>query len=141
MSQDMEAADETLHLLVVDDYFDMAETLAALIVEVLPVPVTIDVGHDGREALTMALARPPAVAVMDIDMPIMSGIESAMAMRASLRDRTPLLIALTGNPGHATAMQTHLAFDIVLGKPVNIAHLTRHLIDANNNRKRKPKHD
>jgi CheY-like chemotaxis protein len=136
----MEAPEEAFHVLVVDDYRDMAETLAALIVEVSTMPMTVDVGHDGREALALALAKPPAVAVMDIDMPIMSGIESALAMRSNLRERAPVLIALTGNPGHAASTQTHLAFDIVLQKPVNIKRLMGHLSEAHA-RRRKRKDD
>jgi CheY-like chemotaxis protein len=126
----MGAAQVALHVLVVDDYPDVAELLAALITEGSPMAITTDVGYDGHQALTLAVKGRPNVAVLDIDMPIMNGIEAALSIKAALASKAPRLIALTGYPGHASSAQARLAFDVILTKPVDIETLIDHLADA-----------
>lgn len=111
------------HVLVVDDYPDVAQMLATLIVDASLMAITTDIGFDGCDALRLAIARPPAVAVLDIDMPCMNGLEAARRIRAELDRDAPLLIAVTGNPLHAAAAQSGDAFDRVLIKPVDIERL------------------
>lgn len=117
------SANPVWHVLVVDDYRDTAEALAALLVQLCPFDISTDIAHDGAEALALARARPPTVAVLDIDMPVMDGVEAATAIRAHLRHSPVLLVALTGNPGRLAAMNVHRAFDHVLSKPVNVDRL------------------
>jgi CheY-like chemotaxis protein len=124
------SAQVKMHVLVVDDFDDMAETLAALVVEASPMAITTDIGHDGAEALALASKRLPHVAILDLDMPIMSGAEAAIAMKLRFSELAPLLIAMTGRPAHAIDMGTLLAFDVVLSKPVELDRLLDHLTDS-----------
>lgn len=111
-----------LHVLVVDDYPDVAEMLALLLVDASPMRITTDIGFDGEQALRLALAHRPSVAVLDIDMPAMNGIEAALRIRRALDGDAPLLIAVTGNTHPAEATRV---FDRVLRKPVDIDALLR----------------
>jgi CheY-like chemotaxis protein len=126
----MGAAQVSLHVLVVDDYPDVADLLAALITEGSPMAITTDVGYDGQQALALAIGGRPNVAVLDIDMPIMNGIEAALAIRSALANKAPRMIALTGYPGHASSAQARVAFDLILTKPVDIDNLIDRLADG-----------
>lgn len=115
----------TRHILVVDDYPDVAEMMAMLLADVSLMSITTDIGLDGEQALRLATGRPPAVAVLDIDMPTMDGLQAARRIRAALAHNPPRLIAVTGNYRHALAPEMLEAFDRVLLKPVDIDILLR----------------
>ena len=71
------AAEDTegLRVLVVDDNVDSAESLSQLM-RILGYPVAV--AHDGVEAVETAATWRPAVVLMDIGMPRMSGLEAAL---------------------------------------------------------------
>lgn len=110
-----------MHVLLADDFRNVMELLAEVLEEFSPVDITIDCANNGAEALAMALERPPAVALLDINMPVMDGIEAAVAIRSALPDT--LLIALTGNVANMVSVRSRTAFDHVLSKPVRIDDL------------------
>lgn len=97
-------------ILVADDYDDAAQLVANL------VEVTSDfeaiAAKDGREALTLALRRRPDVALLDIDLPKIDGIETARAM----------LVACTGGR-RADEASLSAQFDYVLTKPIPLKRL------------------
>ncbi|MBW4051772.1 MAG: response regulator [Proteobacteria bacterium] len=112
-------------ILIVDDNFDAADTLAALLQMQ---------GHQthsacsAREALQSVLSFRPDVALLDIGLPEMNGYELAERLRALPQLGALRLIALTGY-GHAEDRQRGQAagFDDHLVKPVKLSALDRAL--------------
>ena len=80
-------------VLVVDDCPYLADALA-LLLKRWGYQTAVD--YDGPSALAVALARPPAVVLLDLDMPGMGGYEVARRLRGQPRTAEALLIALTG---------------------------------------------
>ena len=80
-------------ILVVDDNRDAADSLAALLGLV---GAQVEVAYDGVQALQVAEAFHPRVAVLDLGMPGMSGLDLARRLRERDNDGDCLLIALTG---------------------------------------------
>ncbi len=115
--------DGTPRVLVVDDNEDAAELLA----EALRLfGYTVDVAHDGPEALRAAAARPPDVALLDIGLPVMDGYELARRLRADPSLRAIKLVAITGYGQEADRQRAREAgFDVHLVKPVEIGALCR----------------
>jgi CheY-like chemotaxis protein len=75
---------------------------------------------DGLEALAMALALRPDVALIDLGLPEVDGYEVARRLRASDEQRRILLVAVTGY-GSPDDREHSLAagFDVHLVKPVD----------------------
>ncbi len=111
------------HVLVVDDYLDAANILAVLLRAASPTALTTDVGYDGAQAVALAVNHPPNLALLDIDMPVMNGIDAAMAIRASLGAAAPLIVAMTGDSGHLASTAAAAAFDKIFIKPVDIEEI------------------
>jgi PAS domain S-box-containing protein len=80
-------------ILVVDDNRDAAATLAAFLTEA---GHQVQTAHDPAEALSVADAFQPEVAILDIGLPVMDGY----SLGRELRERSPefpaMLVALTG---------------------------------------------
>jgi signal transduction histidine kinase len=108
-------------VLVADDNADALETLAMLLGaeghEVLQ-------AADGQQALELALAQRPDVAVLDIGMPRRNGFDVALALRASEAGHGMVLIALTGWGQEQDRRQAAASgFDHHCTKPVEVGHL------------------
>jgi len=80
-------------VLVADDNEDAADSLAMLL-ELSGYEVRV--AHNGRAALALAQTFRPHTAVLDIDMPDLSGYEVARELRRSRGGADMRLIALTG---------------------------------------------
>jgi len=117
-----------MHLLVVDDYRDNAEAIAELL-RGAPHVASVDVGFDGVQAVHLAAGHRPDVAILDIEMPRLSGVDAACAIKARMPAGGPLLIAMTGNADSALAAAASGVFDHVLQKPVDWPTLFR-IVDA-----------
>jgi PAS domain S-box-containing protein len=113
------AAESTpLRVLVVDDNPDVAGAMAMLL-EVL--------GHQvrtaacGTEALALAERECPRVALLDIGLPDMDGLELARRLRERCPDQDHLLLVAVSGYGHEEARARSLAagFDQHLAKPVD----------------------
>lgn len=95
--------------------------LCELITDARPGHFTVDLAMNGREAVNLALAHPPAVAVLDIEMPLLDGLQAGAAIRAARGGM--LLIAMSGNPESLNKASLSGTFDYVLAKPVDFDEL------------------
>jgi len=110
-----------LRVLVVDDNVDAAEMLATLL-EMNGYAVSVE--FDGASALATALREPPAVALLDIGLPDMDGMELARRLRAQPQTADAVLVALTGYGQAEDQEQARQAgFNHHMVKPADIDRL------------------
>src|SRR5436309_2781036 len=108
---------QRLRVLVADDDVDGLESLAALLRLWGHEAVT---AADGPSALRAAEAAPPDVALLDVVMPEMSGLEVAGALAGWHRARRPFLVALTGCADEGSRLRcAEAGFDLHLAKPAD----------------------
>jgi CheY-like chemotaxis protein len=102
------------HILVADDNVDAAESLCWLL---RSEGASVTVAHDGAQALRLYNEQGADIAVLDLGMPEMSGLEVAAILSA--RHPRPYLVAVTGR-GRQEDRAASLAagFDEHLTKPV-----------------------
>lgn len=113
-------------VLVVDDDADSAAIMAMLLRSQGHV---VDIAHDGVEALE-ALSEPPDVALVDIDLPGLSGWDVARRFRDRCQASPTVLVAVTGHGGAADRRRSAEAgFSAHLTKPIDFALLRRMLHD------------
>ena len=80
----------------------------------------VDFAKDGGEAVALAAARRYDMVVLDLDMPVVDGLEAARRIRATAPDLP--LVALTANAdAHTRAMEA--GFDLFLARPIEAAAL------------------
>ena len=108
-------------ILIIEDNADARDALRALLE--LEGHAVEAVG-EGQEALELARAKDPDIALVDIGLPGIDGYEVARRVRA--RDaRRPVLIALTGyGQPEDRRRATEAGFDDMLVKPVDPTVLT-----------------
>ena len=122
------AAGRSLRVLVVEDNPDGRESLRDLL-EIWGHEV--ELAEDGRQGLTLALASPHDVALIDIGLPVLDGNEVARRVRAALNGSSPRLIAMTGyGQPEDRARALEAGFDSYMVKPVDPETLTRLLQDV-----------
>jgi CheY-like chemotaxis protein len=111
-------------VLVVDDEFGMRETLVAILEAA---GYTVTHAADGGAALTMARAQPFDVIVMDIRMPVLTGVE----VLASLDHPPPQIVLMTAYAMEEQLAEAreHHAFAI-MQKPFQIPYLLRVVAEA-----------
>lgn len=110
-----------IRVLVVDDNRDAAEMLAMLLAMS---GHTTQTAHDGPEALAMADAWQPQVILLDIWLPLMSGLDVARRLRLHAAGQHMVLVALTGGGQPSDRLATEAAgFDLHLVKPCNPGQL------------------
>jgi DNA-binding response OmpR family regulator len=87
--------------------------------------------NDGKQALEIAVSGWPEIAVLDLEMQLLSGYEVAKAIRANAVAASLALVALTGWTRQIERTRASEAgFDTFLTKPVEFAELDtvlRHL--------------
>lgn len=79
----------------------------------------VDIAENGKEALDAAMARPPDIILMDLQMPVMDGYKAAAEIRKmpGINGRVPI-IALTANVmAESDARERSTRFDGYLSKP------------------------
>lgn len=111
-------------ILIADNDPDSADALG-LIVGMLFPQSTVVVSHGGQEALDIASRQRPDVALLDMEMPEVSGEALARALRAMFPDQAPLLIALSGNTVLLELASSNGIFDQFLSKPIDVPTLMR----------------
>lgn|GEM_PF-2458041 len=110
-----------LRVLVADDNRDSADTLAMLLRMSGHETRT---ANDGERALLIAFSGWPDIAVLDIEMPLLSGYEVARAIRATSNAARVALVALTGWTREIERAKARVAgFDTFLTKPVEFTEL------------------
>ena len=105
-------------VLIVDDYADSADSMAALL---RFDGQDVRIAHDGPAALEAARRFAPSVVFLDIGLPGMSGFQVARALRAMPETKGCLLIAVSGYgqaEDHRNSQEA--GFDRHLVKPVDL---------------------
>jgi len=113
-------------VLIADDNADVADSLAAILEEA---GAKVMVTYDGAHALEMFQKTPADIAILDIGMPFMNGLE--VASRLSQAEPRPYLVAITGwgnEKDRIASMKS--GFDKHLTKPVSPAQMQEALQDA-----------
>ena len=123
-----------LRVLVVDDNADAADLLADCLRAMGHLP---KVAYDGPQALQIARLFAPAVALLDIGLPVMDGYELAQQLRQQLP--SVVLVAITGYGQETDRRRTRTAgFAEHLVKPINLDEVGRLLERAGNDDERLP---
>lgn len=109
-------------ILVVDDNVDSAQSLSTLLGVMGYETLT---AYDGLEAMAAAEQFRPDIALLDIGMPRLDGLEACRRIRAQPWGKNMLIVALTGWGQQADRQKSsEAAFDYHLVKPVDPAELT-----------------
>ena len=107
------------HILVAEDDPDIIE-LVQIILGRADYQVTV--AMNGQDAVEQAIATPPDLVLMDVNMPLMNGLEAASAMRKA--GLSCPIIALSASLGLADRDDAMLAgYDAYLLKPISQADL------------------
>jgi CheY-like chemotaxis protein len=101
-------------ILVVEDHEDSRVGLA-LWLQVAG--HTVEASGDGLSALAVARARPPAVAIIDICLPGLSGWEVAKRLREAFGRRIGLIALTSHHSATDRARSLQAGFDVHLVKP------------------------
>jgi signal transduction histidine kinase len=118
-----DVADETHRVLVVDDNRDAAESMA---LHLRHAGHDVRTAHDGPAALAIAEAFRPAIVLLDLGMPGMSGFDIARHLRQQPWGDEVTIAALTGWGQKEDRQRTARAgFDAHLVKPVSEKELGR----------------
>ena len=108
-------------ILVADDSHDTADSLAMLL---RLSGHTVHVAHDGQQALAMAEAQRPQLALLDIGMPLLNGYETCRRIREQPWGQAMTLVAQTGWGQEEDRRRAREAgFDHHLIKPVDVNEL------------------
>jgi signal transduction histidine kinase/ActR/RegA family two-component response regulator len=108
-------------VLVVDDNEDAAEMLAEYVGSL---GYRVRSAFDGPSALRAAEQLQPAIALLDIGLPVMDGFELARRLREAEAHAAIKLVAITGYGQEADRERSRQAgFDAHLVKPVDMEHL------------------
>jgi CheY-like chemotaxis protein len=114
-------------LLVVDDDPFIRKLVVTTLQDVTGFRLTE--AADGEEALARAFADPPAVVLLDVDMPRLDGIEVCRRLRADPATAAATIVILTAAHGDGVQEQAEDAgADLFLTKPFSPLQLLR-LVD------------
>jgi two-component system, chemotaxis family, chemotaxis protein CheY len=114
------AQTEPVLILIADDEESIGEVLAAFVEELGYTPL---VAQNGQQALALARERWPALLITDLMMPILSGTELIMSLRAEAAVRgkaAPPIVLLTAGSARAASQ---LQVDAILLKPFDLAQI------------------
>ena len=115
-------SERRLKVLIVDDNVDLVEMLSAT-VEALG--HSVEKAFDGAMAVERALAYRPDVILLDLGLPLISGIDVARRLRSRSETAGTKLVAFTGWGQADDRAQTQAAgFDYHLTKPADLETLT-----------------
>ncbi len=109
-------------VLVVDDDRQCREMYAAFVRQA---GYEVDEAHNGNQALSKAIERPPALVVTDLALPGLDGYHLAAQLRAHPETGHIPIIAITGYGGFVedTSRALSAGCDVILTKPCEPARL------------------
>jgi PAS domain S-box-containing protein len=120
-------ADRPKRVLVVDDNRDAADMISQLLEDA---GYEVKTAYDASEALSLADALRPDVAILDIGLPVMDGYTLGRELRARLGAAPPVLVALTGyGQDQDLRRSVEAGFASHLVKPVDVEGLIE-LVDV-----------
>lgn len=124
------------HVLIVDDD---REVLATLTDALLMIGYTVTTAENGREAHHFFRKSTFDLAIVDVDMPVMNGLDLTREIKKIRRDFPVILI--TGFSHLYKPLEVlNLDVEAFLQKPIHIPRLIR-IIEEINNRNRQSSHD
>jgi DNA-binding NarL/FixJ family response regulator len=83
-----------LRLVVVDDHSLFRRGLVSLLIDMPEFQVVGEAG-DGQEALTVVATLQPDIVLLDLNMPVMDGIETVTAIRSQSKDQRILMLTIS----------------------------------------------
>jgi CheY-like chemotaxis protein len=86
--------------------------------------------HNGAEAFAIATSRTLDVIVMDLEMPVMGGVEAIRRLRSDARSRGIPVIVLSGNGAAGRRRAIRAGCDAYCSKPCDIEALAKSVTDA-----------
>ncbi len=107
-------------VLIVDDEPDFVALMAEFLAE-LPEPPTITVAHNGQAAVEAVRHDPPDLVLLDVHMPVMSGLEALEHIRA-LDPMLPVLL-VTGTDCRSASQGLSSGVFAYLPKPVDLRYV------------------
>lgn len=115
----------SLRVLVVDDNKDMADCVATVLGLL---GHTVELAHDGLEAVANTLEFRPDVVLLDIGLPLIDGYEVAKRLREELGEKTPRMFAMSGYGREVSQTRSVQAgFEDHFVKPLDLDVLNRRL--------------
>ena len=102
-----------IRLLIADDYPLLAEAIAAALGADPRIEVVGRAG-DGARAVELASALRPDVVLMDLDMPVLDGIEATRRLRATVPDAAVVVLTASSAPADEQRARAAGAVDYVL---------------------------
>ncbi|MFP3861091.1 MAG: response regulator [Bacteroidales bacterium] len=90
--------------------------------------------NNGKEAISLLQDRDIDVILMDIEMPVMNGIETTRYIRSELeypKNQTPIIAITAHNPDDFFEDYNNAGFDELLTKPYSFDKITRILKNIN----------
>ncbi len=112
-------------VLVVDDDPEIRALLEEFLVRC---GYRVSTASDGAEAIRAITATAPEIVLLDIDMPMLRGVEALPAIRGLAPETTVIMVSGTTDAALAKQALAYGAFDYV-SKPIDLAYLARS-IDA-----------
>jgi CheY-like chemotaxis protein len=117
----------TRTILIVDDDESIRRLIATTLEDVSG--YRMSEAGDGEEAMRRALEVRPSIVFLDIDMPLLNGIEACRRMRSEPSTADATIVMLTGDSEQEAELQARRAgADLFLTKPFSPLHLLR-LVD------------
>jgi two-component system cell cycle response regulator DivK len=106
-------------VLIVDD----VEGVRRMLIHALEDDYSVSQASNGLEALRLAEAEHPDVIVMDLDMPVMDGVEAARRIKASPQLADIKVLAMTGQRNSENSRLIQDSCDAFMEKPFRVAEL------------------
>jgi CheY-like chemotaxis protein len=111
-----------MRVLIIDDDADQRFALALLL---RALGHDVQAAADGPSGLATAVAFQPDVVLLDFHMPIMSGYETAAALRLAPTSRSVRLVLMTGSARATSDHAKGAGFDALVRKPASAAAILR----------------
>ncbi|KQV85572.1 hypothetical protein ASC87_07775 [Rhizobacter sp. Root1221] len=112
-------------VLVVDDHADAADSLVLLLEQL---GCETSVAYTALEAVRQATTFLPALVLLDLHMPQISGLDAARAIRSCRLESKPVLVAVSADTRqHMLQASLDAGFDFHLSKPTPAGQIERML--------------